>query len=81
MFTAPAAGPVCGHHLADDQPVEQHPHGGELLLHVRRRMGLLAGLYIGTDVIGPDCSEDAERVGVGPRRVFGLRLFEVKKSM
>jgi hypothetical protein len=29
-------------HLAGDQPVEQHPHRGELLLHAGRGMGLTA---------------------------------------
>jgi hypothetical protein len=30
---------VDGDDLTSDQPVEQHPHRGELLLHVGRRMG------------------------------------------
>ena len=42
-----AAAGLCGTHLAGDQPVEQHADRGELLLHVRRRMGLLReSLYI-----------------------------------
>ena len=32
--------------LADDEPVEQHPHGGELLLDQRRRSHRLKLLYI-----------------------------------
>jgi len=37
-------------HLAGDQPIEQHPHGRELLLHARRRVFLLQGLYICRDI-------------------------------
>jgi len=47
-----------------DQLVEQHPHGGELLFHAGRRMGLLKHLYIGGDVGTP---------GHGPGAVCGLR--------
>ncbi len=43
---AHGGGRIVGHDLAGDQPVEQHPDGGELLLHVRRGMGLLSRLYI-----------------------------------
>ena len=43
---AHGGGRVCRRNLAGDQPVEQHAHRGELLLHVRRRMGLLQALYI-----------------------------------
>jgi len=35
--------------LAGDQPIEQHPHGGELL-HVRHRMRLLAGFDVARHV-------------------------------
>ena len=52
-----AAARIQRHHLAGDQPVEQHPHGGELLLHIRRRMGLLAGFDIPGHVDGPDCRQ------------------------
>ena len=45
---------VCRHDLAGDQPIEQHAHGGELLLHGRRRMGPLERLYIGGDIERPD---------------------------
>ncbi len=44
---------VRGHHLAGHQPVEQHPYGCELLLHIRRRMGLLAALYICRNIKRP----------------------------
>jgi hypothetical protein len=47
-------GRVHRHDLAGDQPIEQHPHRSELLLHVRCRMGQLARLYIGRDVMRPD---------------------------
>jgi hypothetical protein len=40
--------------LAGDEPIEQHPHGGELLLHVRRRMRLLAGFNVARHVDGSD---------------------------
>ena len=44
-------------HMADDQPVEQHPQSREMLLH--RRLGQLAGqaLYIGADMYGLDLAE------------------------
>ena len=45
---------VCRHNLAGDQPIEQHAHGGELLLYARRRMGPLERLYIGGDIERPD---------------------------
>jgi hypothetical protein len=32
-------------------------HGGELLFHVRRRVGLVARLYIGGDIMRPDCRQ------------------------
>ena len=37
---------VGGQHLTSDQPVEQHPHGSELLLHARRRVLLLQALAL-----------------------------------
>ena len=46
---------VYRHNLASDQPVEQHPHGRQLLFNIRRRMGQLARLDIGGDVMRPDC--------------------------
>jgi len=52
-------GRIVGQHVADDQPIEQHPHRGELLLHVWRRMGLLARLYICADINRPDRAERA----------------------
>ena len=42
------------HHLADHQPIEQHPHRGELLLDRRRRDRALQLLYMGGDVKRPD---------------------------
>src|SRR5262245_14247163 len=67
-------------HLADDKPVEQHAHGCELLLHGRRRGIRLQLLYIGGDVVRPDCcerepallaprKESSARPGIGPARV------------
>ena len=69
-----ADGRVCRHHLAGDQPVEQHPHGGELLLHARRRMGLLECLDISGDIERPDRGQrqaaivaPGEELAAGPR--------------
>jgi len=45
---------ISRHHLAGDEPIEQHAHGSKLLLHARRRMGLLERLYIGRDIERPD---------------------------
>jgi len=42
------------HDLADDQPIEHHAHGRELLLDRRRRDLGLQLLYIGGDIMGPD---------------------------
>ncbi len=33
-------------HLADDEPIEEHPNGGEMLFNSRGRVRLLASLYI-----------------------------------
>ena len=49
-----AAAGLHRHHLAGDQPVEQHPHGGELLLHARRPVVLLQLLDPGRHVERPD---------------------------
>ncbi len=81
LGTAHGGGRVVRHDLAGDQPVEQHPHGGELLLHGRRRVGLLHGFDIAGDVIGPDgWQREAARLaprqkiragaGVGPAGVW-----------
>jgi len=65
---------VSGHHLAGDEPVEQHAHGGELLLDARRRMGLLERLYISGDIERPDRGQrqpailaPGEELAAGPR--------------
>jgi hypothetical protein len=50
-------GRIVRHHLADHQPVEQHAHGGELLLDARRRVGLLQRLDVGANVVRPDHSQ------------------------
>ena len=42
------------YYLAGDHPIKQHAHRGKLLLHVRRRMGLSASLYICSDIEWPD---------------------------
>ena len=44
---AHGGGRIHRHDLAGDQPVEQHPHGGELLLHARRPVVLLQLLHPG----------------------------------
>ena len=54
LRTAHGCSRVHRHDLAGDQPVEQHAHGRQLLFHVRRRMGQLARLYIGGDIMRPD---------------------------
>ena len=54
LRTAHGRGRVCRHNLAGDEPIEQHPHGGELLLHARRGMGLLERLDISGDIERPD---------------------------
>jgi hypothetical protein len=43
--------------LADDEPIEQHAHRGELLFYRRRRGLRLQLLYIGGDVVRPDGGE------------------------
>ena len=59
--------------LADDQPVEQHAHGGELLLHQRRRsLDGLQLLYIGGDVMRPDRGERQAAL-LAPARRTGCR--------
>ena len=70
-----------GQHLADYQPIEQHADRGELLLHVRRRVGLLAALYIGRHVDRPDgaecappCLTPSEELGAGARASNGFNV-------
>ena len=65
---------VSRHRLAGDEPVEQHAHGGELLLDARRRMGLLERLYISGDIERPDRGQrqplmlaPGEELATGPR--------------
>jgi len=41
LWPAYGRGRVGRQHLAGNQPVEEHPHGGELLLDARRRVLLL----------------------------------------
>jgi hypothetical protein len=60
LRTAHRRGRVGRRHLADDQPVEQHPHRGELLLHAGRRVGLLERLHIGGDIVRPRPSHQAK---------------------
>ena len=80
LRTAHGRSRVHRHDLAGDQPVEQHPHGCQLLLHVRRRMGQLARLYIGGDIMRPDRrqrqaalvapgEETGACPGIGPARI------------
>ena len=54
LRSAHGRGRIQRNDLAGDQPIEQHPHGGELLLHVRRRMRLLAGFDVARHVDGPN---------------------------
>ena len=54
---AHGGGRVDRHHLAGDQPVEQHAHRGELLLHARRPVFLLQRIHPGRHVEGSDRSE------------------------
>ena len=73
-------GRVHRHHLAGDEPVEQHPHGRELLLHARRPVVLLQLLHPGRHVERPDRrerqaaifapgEEPGARPGISPARV------------
>jgi hypothetical protein len=77
--TAQGRGRVHRHHLAGDEPVEQHPHGRELLLYARRPVVLLQLLHPGGHVERPDGGEreaaifapgeePAARPGVSPAR-------------
>ena len=52
LRAAHGRGRIGRHDLAGDEPIEQHAHGGELLLHARRRMGLLECLDICGDIEG-----------------------------
>ena len=73
-------GRIHRHHLAGHQPVEQHAHGGELLLHARRPVFLLQLVHPGRHIERPDGGErqpalfapgeePAAGAGVGPARV------------
>ena len=73
-------GRVHRHHLAGDQPVEQHAHRGKLLLHARRPVFLLQLLHPSRNIERPDGrerepallapgEEPITRAGVGPARV------------
>jgi hypothetical protein len=57
LWPAYGRGGICWDHLADNERVEQHPHGGELLLDRRSRGLRLELLYIGGDVVRPDRGE------------------------
>src|ERR1700675_967161 len=75
-----SGGRVHRHHLAGDEIVEQHTHGGELLLHARRPVRFLKLLHPGrhverpngrereTAIVAPGEKPDA-RPGVSPARV------------
>jgi hypothetical protein len=54
LRTADRRGRIRRHHLAGDQPVEQHPDRGQLLLDRRRRNLDLQLLYISSNVVRPD---------------------------
>src|SRR5260221_8935250 len=58
---------VAGEDLADDQPVEEHAEGGEVLLHGRLGELVLQDLDIGRDVQRLDADELGEAVRVAPR--------------
>ena len=80
LRSAHRGGRVHRHHLAGDKPVEQHPHGGKLLLNARRPVFLLQLLHPGRHVERPDGrqrepallapgEEPFTRAGVGSARV------------
>jgi hypothetical protein len=54
LWTADRSRRVGRHDLAGDQPVEQHPDRGQLLLDRRRRNLDLQLLYISSNVMRPD---------------------------
>jgi hypothetical protein len=54
LRAADGRGRICRNHLADNEPIEQHAHGGELVFDGRRRGLRLQLLYIGGDVVRPD---------------------------
>ena len=54
---AHGGGGIERHDLAGDQPVEQHAHRGELLLHARRPVFLLQLVHPGCHVERPDRRE------------------------
>ena len=63
---------IMRHHLAGDQPVEQHPHRREFLLHGRRRVVLLHEFDIAGYVIGPDGWQgEAARLAPGEKMTAG----------
>jgi len=57
-----------------DQPAEQQAYGSELLLHARRRVGVLAGLDIGGDADRPDRTERAPPVFHTREKVWHVRV-------
>jgi hypothetical protein len=90
LRTTHSGGRIHRQHLADDEPIEQHPDGGELLLHTRRPVFLLQLLDLGSDVVWPDdrerktailapSKEPAAYARIGSARV-GLRMLAVKNS-
>jgi hypothetical protein len=57
------------------KPVEQHPHGGELLLHVRCRMRLLAGFNVAGHVDGADRHQcEAALIAPGEKLLARTRI-------
>jgi hypothetical protein len=57
---------VGGEDLADDEPIEQHANGRQVLLHRRLGSGRLQRLYIGGDMDRLDVGELAELVLLDP---------------
>jgi len=66
LGSAHRVGRVHGQHLADDQPIEQHADGGEVLLDRRLGRRLLQHLDIGGDVHGLDIGQLTDAVLLDP---------------
>jgi len=89
-WTAHCTGRIRWHDLTDDQPIEEHSDGGEVLLHRRLGVSRTELLDVRRDerrsqlLQSPDISfgTPAEEIVHGyARRVFAFRMFAVKNSM
>ena len=74
LRAAHGAGRIDRHDLAHDQPVEQHPDAGEMLLDGGRRNPLQQLLDVGGDVDGLDVAQMGDAAGLAPGGEFSGRL-------